>query len=202
MKFLKKLSKALVATALSATLLILSVSPAYAAGTHTVTFMYGAKQVVQTVADGCNATLPTDTYVAGYNFLGWVGDASNVTSDRIIIGAYAKDVPETPAEAAATPSVGKTYTVRFVDGLTGGQYYKQVVSEGADANPPEVPHHDGYHFEGYSDSFTNVHSDKTIICNYDWDYYYHDDYDDWWWLWDDGDGDPYDAYIAYWWLGL
>ena len=198
---LKKISKIIVAVTLCATMIATTAVPVLAAGKHTVIFNYGAKQVVQIVDDGCNAIPPTDTYCPGYNFLGWAGDATNVTSDRVLYGAYAKIEAPLPATQPAQPAAPvKTYTVRFVDTLTGAEYYKQVVSEGADANPPEIPHHPGYHFDGYSDSYTNVTSDRTIYVRYGWDYGYHDDFDDLWWFWDDADGNPYDPYVPFWWL--
>lgn len=59
-----------------------------AAGTHTVTFLYGTKSNVQQVAHGANAVIPTDIQLWGYTFGGWIGDVTNVTEDRIILGAY------------------------------------------------------------------------------------------------------------------
>ena len=56
---------------------------------HTVTFLYGTKSFAEPVVDGGNAIAPTDTYVAGYSFMGWVGSLTNVTEDRIILGSYA-----------------------------------------------------------------------------------------------------------------
>ena len=56
---------------------------------HTVTFLYGTKAFAEPVAHGANAICPVDTYVAGYNFLGWVGNIFNVTEDRVILGSYA-----------------------------------------------------------------------------------------------------------------
>ena len=200
---MKRLSKIIVALTLCMTMIAGAAMPVLAAGgKHAVTFMYGAKQVVQMVDDGCDAIPPTDTYAPGYNFLGWTGNATNVTEDRILIGAYAKDDPAPAPQPAPQPApAARTYTVTFVDSLTGGQYYKQVVSEGADANPPEVPHHPGYHFEGYSDSYTNVTSDRTIYVQYGWDYdFHHDNPSNWWWLYDDGDGNPYNPYVPYWWM--
>lgn len=57
---------------------------------HTVTFLYGTKAFAEPVAHGGIAIAPTDTYVPGYNFTGWVGNLFNVTEDRVILGSYAK----------------------------------------------------------------------------------------------------------------
>ena len=60
----------------------------YAAVTHTVTYIYGSKTTPYVVEHGQTAPIPTDTYVPGFTFVGWVGSAFNVTEDRIILGAY------------------------------------------------------------------------------------------------------------------
>ncbi len=63
--------------------------PASAPKLHTVTFMYGTKCFAEPVYHGGIAIPPTDTYMVGYTFVGWVGNLYNVTEDRIILGAYA-----------------------------------------------------------------------------------------------------------------
>lgn len=204
MNILKKVTKTVVALSVGVAVLVGTAVPTFASNKHTVTFMYGTKIAKVVVDDGGTAVPPTDTYVPGYNFLGWVGNATNVKSDITILGAYAAVAPApTPAPAPAPQNnCGKTYTVRFVDTLTGGEYYKQTVSDGANANAPEVPVHPGYHFNGYSGSFENVHADTTIYCYFGWDFgEWHDDPNsNHWWLWDDGDGNPNDEYQQLWWL--
>ena len=69
---------------------------------HNVTFVYGTKIVTVPVAHGKNAPVPTDTYVPGYLFLSWVGNAANVTEDRVILGAYSK-IPVACAPAVCAP---------------------------------------------------------------------------------------------------
>lgn len=186
------------------TLIVATSVPVLAAGpVHTVTFVYGAKQCVVPVEHGKNVKPPTDTYVPGYSFIGWLGNAHKVTEDRIILGSYmpagytnfqvthtgpvmipTPAVPATPVPTPATPDpapISNTYRVHFVDGLTGEEYYGQTVSEGADANPPEVPHHDGYHFECYDGSYTGVTSECTVTARYEEDDHWHDTYDKQWW---------------------
>lgn len=195
MSIFKKLSKSIVSVALALTMVVGMTVPAFAGAMHKVTFMYGTKQYVINVEDGCTALPPTDTYIPGYNFMGWVGNFTNITTDTIILGAYDKVQDPVPTPAPA-PS-DQTYEVKFVDTLTGAVYYHQTVSAGADATPPEIPYHSGYHFDGYDGSFTNVTSDRTVYCKYGWDAYYHDDYDDWWWLYEDTDNF---GYYDWWWL--
>lgn len=176
MNIIKKFSKAILATAVAACVLSTTAIPTFAAGKHTVTFMYGTKCVQQVVDDGCNALPPTDTYAPGFVFTGWVGNTVNVKCDSIVYGSYVK-VPTQPVAPAPViqPSVPNicptTYQVVFKDGLTGAEFYHQTVSAGADATGPEVPHHDGYHFDHFDGSFTNVTSDRTITAIYEMDYY-------------------------------
>lgn len=203
MNLLKKISKTVVALSTTVAVLAATAMPTFAAAKHTVTFIYGTNVTKVVVDDGCNAVPPTNTYVPGYNFLGWVGNATNVKSDITILGAYAQAAP-TPAPAPAPAPAANcsyvTYHVRFVDTLTGAEYYNQTVSDGANANPPEVPYHPGYHFNGYNGNYENVHSDTTIYTMYEMDNScWHEDPSDQWWLYHDGDGNFNEPYIDYWW---
>lgn len=56
---------------------------------HNVTYIYGVKSVTVQVDHGKNAPVPTDTAVPGFQFVSWIGNATNVTEDRVILGAYA-----------------------------------------------------------------------------------------------------------------
>lgn len=168
-----------------------------AAAVHTVIFQYGAKAVAQQVIHGQNAVPPTDTYVPGFVFTNWQGNYKNVTSDRIILGAYQPAgsvvvapvvAPVSPVIAQPTPTPTPTYlttfTVKFVDDHTGETYYRQTVSYNADANPPSPPSHKGYRFRGYDGSWEKVTSDRTVYAKYERDeeviwIISDDDYDDW-----------------------
>lgn len=202
MNVVKKITKTVVAMMCAAAVFVSTAVPTFAAAKHTVTFLYGTKSYQVVVDDGCTALPPTDTYVPGYIFAGWVGNATNVKSDITILGAYTKIVDPQPApQSQPAPSSSNTYTVRFVDTITGAEYYRQTVSEGADANPPDVPHHDGYHYEGYDGDFTHVTSDRTIYVRYGWDFGdWHDDPSEWWWIDYDYDRDGSTEDDAYWWL--
>ncbi len=89
----KMIKKILIAALLVASFTIVYKTTDVAAAapkTHTVTFMYGTKIFPELVFHGGNAIAPTDTYVPGYSFMGWVGGSLyNVTEDRIILGSYA-----------------------------------------------------------------------------------------------------------------
>lgn len=202
MNIFKKFSKAIAATLTVAIVIATTAFPAFASQKHNVTFIYGTKTCTLQVEHGCSVLPPTDTYVPGYIFAGWVGNASNVTEDRTILGAYTKvEAPApAPAPAPAQPQAQQsqaTYEVKFVDTLTGAVYYHQTVSAGADANPPEVPHHTGYHFEKYDGSYTNVTSDRTINVFYGRDLDWHDTPEEYWWLYQDHE---HEGYEDYWWL--
>lgn len=200
MNVVKKIVKSFIATALVVALVVGISVPTLAATKHSVTFMYGPKSYVVTVDDGCSVMPPTDTYVPGYIFAGWVGNATNVTEDRIILGAYTKVDQPAPAPVAQQEApTTKVYTVKFVDSLTGNTYWTQTVSEGAYANPPEVPHHEGYHFDRYDGDYTNVTSDRTITALYGMDAWdWHDEYAEYWWLYYNTDT-PW-VYEEYWWM--
>ena len=59
-----------------------------------------------------------------------------------------------------------TYTVTFVDGLTGETISTEQVTEGGSATPPAVPTHEGYTFVGWSGDYTNVTGNVTVTANY------------------------------------
>lgn len=95
---MKKIAKLIAASMLSAMIMAMAfgsndVYAKNATATHTVTFLYGGKISIQQVPHGINSPIPTDINVDGYNFLGWVGDVTKVTEDRIILGAYKKKEP-------------------------------------------------------------------------------------------------------------
>lgn len=170
--------------------------PVFGAAKHTVTFHYGTKVTKVTVDHGGHAVLPTDTAVPGYIFVGWVGNAENVTEDRDILGAYTK--VDTPMVTTNPSPEEKTYTVKFVDGLTNAVYYNATVKAGEDVYPPEVPHHEGWHFDYYDGSYQKVDSDRTVTVHYAEDWYWLDDSSEHWWNVYSTD-DP-DNYIRYWWM--
>ena len=192
---MRKTSKIATSLILTVALTVLLTVPAFAATKHTVTFKYNVKSVSFTVEHGCSILPPTDTYYPGYIFLGWTGDSTRVTEDRVILGAYSKvdSVPETTVK-----ETDKTYTVKFVDGLTNGVYYTQTVIAGEDANPVDVPYHTGWHFDHYEGNYQCIDSDRTITAHYSEDWNWVDDPEEHWWLYYSTD-DP-DNYEEYWWM--
>lgn len=195
MKRTGKLAASFIITLL---LVVVCALPVFGANKHTVTFHYGTKIKAVTVDHGGRAVLPTDTAVPGYIFVGWIGNAENVTEDRVVLGAYTK-VDETPV-AASEPSDSseKTYTVKFVDSLTDATYFIAKVKPGEDVYPPEIPHHEGWHFDYYDGSYQKVDSDRTVTVHYEEDWHWIDEPSEHWWEIYSTD-DP-DYYQKYWWM--
>ena len=63
-----------------------------------------------------------------------------------------------------------TYTVTFVDGLTGETIDVQMVVHGGSAVAPKPPEHVGYIFEVWDMPFDNVTSNLTVTAMYEADY--------------------------------
>lgn len=125
--------------------------------TYTVTFdlaggtRTGGGALTQTVTAGGNATPPTCKRT-GYDFDGWSGSYTNVTSNRTITAQWSRSY----------------YTVTFdLDGgtRTGGGALSQSVVHGGSATPPTCSR-SGYTFAGWNGSYTNVTSDRTITARW------------------------------------
>lgn len=125
--------------------------------TYTVTFdlaggtRTGGGALTQTVTAGGNATPPTCKRT-GYDFDGWSGSYTNVTSNRTITAQWSRSY----------------YTVTFdLDGgtRTGGGALSQSVVYGGNATPPTCSR-SGYTFAGWNGSYTNVTSNRTITAKW------------------------------------
>ena len=120
---------------------------------HTVTFRdaYNGKTIgTATVEHGGDVTLPTPPVHEGVVFRSWSHDGKNITSDLTIWANY--DVA--------------TYTVTFVDGLTGDTISAIDVEHGADAPLPAPNYHEGYHFTSWDKDGKNITADTTITAQY------------------------------------
>lgn len=194
---MKRIGKLTVSFLVTLLLVVVFALPVFAGNKHTVTFYYGTKVNAVTVDHGGRAVLPTDTAVPGYIFIGWIGNAENVTEDRIIMGAYTK-IDQVPTPATSTQQQEGTYTVKFVDSLTGATYFVAKVNSGEDVYPPEIPHHEGWHFDYYDGSYQKVDSDRTVTVHYEEDWFWIDEPSEHWWEVYSTD-DP-DFYQKYWWM--
>ena len=120
--------------------------------TYTVTFKdyNGTVLKTETVVSGKDATPPADPTRTDYNFAGWEGSYTNVTSNVTVTATYVQK---------------GSYTVTFKDynGLTLGT---STVKEGKTATAPVTPTRDGYTFTGWSGSLSNVTSNKTVTAQY------------------------------------
>lgn len=165
-----------------------------AATKHNVTYVYGTKMVTVQVKHGQNAPVPTDTYVPGYQFTSWVGNAANVTEDRVILGAYTKDATVAAPVAASMVSdytkkfnsnksakwpewwatlnlpkgvPGKTCALHWFNEWTGELWKTDIIPYGSSMPTPPDPCLSGYDFAGWEGDWTNVTEDRAIgACYY------------------------------------
>ena len=128
-----------------------TITATYKINTYTVKFVdwNGTVLKTQTVNHGSNATPPSNPNRTGYTFTGWKGSYTNVTSNRTITATYKIN----------------TYTVKFVD-WNGTVLKTQSVNYGSNATPPSNPTRTGYTFTGWSGTYTNVTSNRTITATY------------------------------------
>ncbi len=93
---------------------------------YTVTFKYGTKQKEFKVKEGESVDPPTDTFVPGFVFVSWTGEAKNVKSNMVILGGYRPTLGEIKDPIKTIPyvdSVVTTYT-------TSGRKYNANKSAG------------------------------------------------------------------------
>jgi hypothetical protein len=107
---------------------------------------------VENVVAGGNATAPANPYRAGYIFIGWDKNFTNIQSNINIYALYEK----VPVE---------TFTVTFID-WDGTVIDVQVVNQGDDAVAPFNPFRAGYTFIGWDKNFTNVQGDLIVYALY------------------------------------
>lgn len=116
----------------------------------------------QYVEDGAYARIPTDPVHDGWTFEKWVGMNNaaideKITQDTIFYAqGYSND-----------GMVNGKYMVEFYDGVDGKKIGPtQYISPGGEAIAPAPPAHDGYTFDKWSDSFTGIQSNKSIVALY------------------------------------
>ena len=102
----------------------------------------------QTVPEGTGATAPSNPNRAGYRFTGWDKAFDNIVSDITVTATYVQQ-----------------FTVVFKD-YDGTTLKTELVDKGTSATPPVNPSRDGYAFNGWDNSYTNITSNKIITATY------------------------------------
>lgn len=111
--------------------------------------------ITQSIAYGHNATAPKDPEQYGYTFKKWDKSYSNVKEDTVINTNYEAN----------------TYTVKFVDGLTGKVYKTESVKYLNSASAPnasEINIPQGYKFLGWDIDFSKIKGDTTVNTIFEW----------------------------------
>ena len=123
---------------------------------YTVTFMdYDATILVtESVRKGHDATPPTVSSRAGYDFAGWNGSYTNITDDVTLVAQYKQQKANV-----------KTYVVSFQD-YNGNILRTEIVEDGKGASAPAEPSRDGYAFAGWDKTFDKITSDLTVTAQY------------------------------------
>jgi len=118
--------------------------------TYTVKFWARPDLVysTQTIEHGGDATNPgtPNVVVTGYDFDGWDGTYTNVTSNLDIHAKWKI----------------KTYTVKFYNYSGGTLLSTQTIDYGNDATAPTQPTRTGYSWEGWDKAYTNITQDTNI----------------------------------------
>ena len=118
---------------------------------YTVTFKGwdGTTLSTQSIESGGSATAPSAPARTGHTFSGWSGTYTNVTSTRTITATYTIN----------------SYTVAF-NNWNGTNIVNRTVNHGSNASPPSNPTRTGYTFSGWSGTYTNVTSSRTITATF------------------------------------
>ena len=118
---------------------------------YTVTFedWNGNVLSTQTVAEGSDATAPTDPTRIGYTFTGWDDNFTNVTSNLTVTAQYTIN----------------SYTVTFND-WDGTELKTESVKHSSDATAPKDPTRIGYTFTGWDKDYTNISQGLTLTAQY------------------------------------
>lgn len=112
-----------------------------------------------TIEDSVTLKDPTRT---GFVFTGWY-ENEDCTGAKVT--TIAKGSTGNKTFWAGWEEKAVEYTVTF-KGRDGKVLKTEKVFAGKDATPPEAPAITGYDFKGWSDSYTNIQSDKTITAEY------------------------------------
>jgi uncharacterized repeat protein (TIGR02543 family) len=118
-------------------------------------------ELIQSVINGQNATLPILATRAGWTFTGWSGSHTNVTSNRTITAQWQQTGGGDPQPQRWTVTFDPAGGTR-----TGGGELTQIVNNGQNATLPTLATRAGWTFTGWSGSHTNVTSNRTITAQW------------------------------------
>lgn len=107
----------------------------------------------QSVKYGQSASAPTPSSKSGYTFNRWNRSYSNITSDTTVTAIYVQNAP-----------VIETHTITYKN-FNGNTIKQETVEDGRSGNPPNVSR-TGYDFTGWSGSYRNVTSDRTLFAQF------------------------------------
>ncbi len=112
----------------------------------------GTELKQENVDHGTAASAPANPTRAGYTFVGWDVDFSNITTDLTVTAQYEQNGVN-------------NYTVTFID-WDETVLSTQIIAEGNDATAPVDPSRTGYDFTSWDVDFSNITSDLTVTAQY------------------------------------
>lgn len=116
----------------------------------------------QYVEDGAYATIPQDPVHDDWTFEKWVGMNNADISDKIT-----EDTIFYAQGYSNSGMVNGKYVIEFYDGVDGTKIGPtQYISPGGEAIAPAPPTHNGYTFDKWSDSYSNIQGNKSIVALY------------------------------------
>lgn len=116
----------------------------------------------QYVVDGAYATVPQSPVHEGWTFEKWVGMNNAAIDDKIT-----QDTIFYAQGYSNNGMVNGKYVIEFYDGIDGKKIGPtQYIEPGNEAIAPAPPSHDGYTFDKWSDDYTNIQANKSIVALY------------------------------------
>lgn len=116
----------------------------------------------QYVEDGAYATVPQPPEREGWTFEQWSGMNNTAVDEKIH-----EDTIFYAQGHSDDGMINGKYMVEFYDGVDGKKIGPtQYIEPGSDAIAPSQPVHAGYAFDKWSDSYTNIQANKSIVALY------------------------------------
>lgn len=116
----------------------------------------------QYVENGARVIIPANPEREGWTFEKWVGMNSTTVDDPI-----KEDTVFYAQGYSDSGMINGKYMVEFYDGVDGAKIGPtQYIEPGGDAIAPAQPIHQGYTFDKWSDTYTNIQANKSIVALY------------------------------------